>query len=102
MHNHVCTQSYARVGYAKAWNSSWQFVERFGCLQIPAVYKQLKQNKSTPISFSFPTEKDEGRCAHVCVRAITYMHTWYIRDKCICMGQDMYVVSGCVWICGWV
>lgn len=26
-------------GYKAAWNGSWQFLERHGCLRVPAIYK---------------------------------------------------------------
>lgn len=28
-------------GYTNAWNDSWQFVERFGCMEIPELYKKV-------------------------------------------------------------
>ena len=48
-------------GYANAWNMAWKYVERFGCMPIPALYKTMVMDEDTPIAFSLASEKDEGR-----------------------------------------
>ena len=49
-------------GYRAGWNDSWRYVERFGCMPIPPMYKELSMELKTPISFSMPSDKDEGIC----------------------------------------
>jgi len=49
-------------GFKKAWNESWSFVKRFGCVTIPATYKDVSMDLNAPIAFSLPSEKNEGIC----------------------------------------
>lgn len=61
-------------GFAAAWNSTWQFVGRFGCLRIPADFVSMSMTRDTPISFSLPCEKDEGICSLALVRFMVDKH----------------------------
>lgn len=65
-------------GFKHAWNSSWQYVERFGCLRIPPMYKGLVISESIPIAFCMPSEKDEGICPLALVRYLGEKHNTFV------------------------
>jgi energy-coupling factor transporter ATP-binding protein EcfA2 len=61
-------------GYRNAWNSSWQLIERYGCMQIPTIYKNIQHDTSTAIAFSLVNEKNEGICPLVLTRYLAETH----------------------------
>ncbi len=61
-------------GFAAACNASWRFVERFGCLRIPAEYANITMDASTPVSFCLPDEHDEGVCPLALLQWLTERH----------------------------
>lgn len=71
-------------------------MERFGCMPIPAVYKSLDQQLSTPISFSLPSEKDEGICP--LVRCLTVCAV--ICCACFLVVLGVVVLSCCLGLIG--
>jgi hypothetical protein len=71
--------SNAFTGFRAAWNDSWRYVERFGCMPIPPMYKSLTQEKDTPISFSMPSEKDEGICPLMLARFLGEKHNRFVQ-----------------------
>lgn len=65
-------------GYKEAWNLSWKFVDRFGCLPIPTLYKSMVMDFNTPITFSLPAEKDEGICPLALTRFLAEKHNRFV------------------------
>ena len=83
-------------GFQAAWNESWQHVERFGCMAIPALYKNMKMELSTPISFCLPNEKDEGICPLTLANFLGQNHNRFIErvDEYLLMRGDELQRSG--------
>jgi hypothetical protein len=84
--------STAFEGFANAWNQSWPFVKRFGCVTIPQVYKDVEMNLSTPISFSLASEKDEGICPLSLSQFLGQKHNHFVErvDELMLMrGNEM-------------
>lgn len=52
-------------GWAKAFNHSWKFIDRYKCLPLPNWCRNIVMTKDTPLSFSIPDEtgQDEGICS---------------------------------------
>jgi hypothetical protein len=65
-------------GFREAWNQSWIFVKRFGCVTIPAVYRDVEMSLDTPISFSLPSEKDEGICPLSLAQFLGQKHNHFV------------------------
>eukprot|EP01006_Ploeotia_vitrea_P051306 TRINITY_DN67549_c12_g1_i1.p2 TRINITY_DN67549_c12_g1~~TRINITY_DN67549_c12_g1_i1.p2 ORF type:complete len:642 (+),score=400.22 TRINITY_DN67549_c12_g1_i1:28-1926(+) len=79
-------------GFRQAWNTSWQFVERFGCMEIPALYKRVEMEPATPISFCLPGEKDEGICPLTLARFLGQQHNRFVEkvDEILLMrGEEL-------------
>jgi len=57
-------------GFSRAWNELFPFVHRYGCLEIPAIYREIVMDLSTPVIFCLPGEKDEGLCT---ISLVTFM-----------------------------
>lgn len=49
-------------GFAAVWNDSWANVQKYGCIQFPSDFNNLRMDRNVPISFSLPNEVDEGNC----------------------------------------
>jgi hypothetical protein len=84
--------SSAFAGFRDAWNQVWHFVDREGCLVIPALYKQMVMNEKTPITFSLPYEKDEGMCPLALARFLGERHNQVVHrvDEVLLMrGKDL-------------
>lgn len=83
-------------GFQLAWNEGWKFVERFNCTLIPEVYKQVRMDRSTPIAFSLPSEKDEGICPLQLARFLGEKHNRMVEmvDELLLMrGEDLQRAS---------
>ncbi len=79
-------------GCRDAWNQVWHFVDREGCLVIPALYKQMQMNDRAPITFSLPYEKDEGMCPLALARFLGERHNQVVHrvDEVLLMrGKDL-------------
>jgi hypothetical protein len=66
--------SSAFSGFCKAWNDIFSFVHRYGCLEIPATYREIQMDASKPMVFSLPCDKDEGLCTMGLVTFIKNKH----------------------------
>ncbi len=65
-------------GFRNAWSLAWPYVNRFGCMIIPPVYKQMEMTLDSPISFSLPCEKDEGICCVALTRYLCERHNAFV------------------------
>ncbi|MES1913984.1 MAG: hypothetical protein MHM6MM_006124, partial [Cercozoa sp. M6MM] len=65
-------------GFCQAWNAIWPHVDRFGCLELPRVYKALHMDASAAVSLTLPSEKDEGICPLMAMRAVVELHNEYV------------------------
>ena len=61
-------------GWAKSFNHSWKYIERYQCLPLPAWCKNVSMSKDTPLSFSIPDEQDEGICALALIQFLVDKH----------------------------
>lgn len=50
------------TGYSQAWNSSWNNVQKFGCIQFSPDFKSIQMGADVPLTFSLPNAMDEGNC----------------------------------------
>ena len=79
-------------GFSRAWSLSWQFVDRFGCMAIPSMYKNIVMSETLPISFCLPAEKDEGICALALTQFLVQKHNSLIEkvDEVMLMkGEEL-------------
>lgn len=65
-------------GACQAWNECMPFAEKYGCLQIPEVYRNVHLSEQTPLTFCLPAEKDEGICSLNLARFMGEKHNTYI------------------------
>eukprot|EP00455_Lapot_gusevi_P008910 TRINITY_DN1393_c0_g1_i11.p1 TRINITY_DN1393_c0_g1~~TRINITY_DN1393_c0_g1_i11.p1 ORF type:complete len:543 (+),score=276.56 TRINITY_DN1393_c0_g1_i11:197-1630(+) len=65
-------------GFRSAWNETWRFVDRYGCMPIPVLYKNVIMDPTTPITFCLPSEKDEGICPLALARFLGEKHNTFI------------------------
>jgi hypothetical protein len=72
------TWAEAFEGFKEAWNLSWPYVKRFGCVTIPQMYQDVSMDYKTPIAFSLPTEKDEGICPLSLAQFLGQKHNQFV------------------------
>jgi len=65
-------------GFEQAWNKSWTFVKRFGCTEIPAMYKDVKMSREAIIALSLPCQKDEGICPLALAQFLGQKHNQFV------------------------
>jgi len=53
----------AFIGFREAWNTLWQHVDRYTCMEIPQDWKTIVMDDKVPICFCLMDEKDEGICS---------------------------------------
>ena len=59
-------------GFERAWALAWQFVAKFTCEGLPAMYKEVTMGPDKTINLCLPAKEDAGVCATAlttCVRA---------------------------------
>jgi len=79
-------------GYREAWNTGWRFVERFGCLELPKVYKDVRLDAKQPITFCLPQEKNEGICALSLINYLCTRHNQFVEivyERLLMQGGNM-------------
>ena len=65
-------------GFQTCWNLAWSYVQRYGCLQIPSIYKNLTMNLDSKLVFTLPREKDEGLCILALTQYLSQLHNEFI------------------------
>lgn len=65
-------------GFCLAWNAAMPFAEKFGCLALPDVYKNVVAGAAMPLSFCLPAEKDEGICPMNLARFMGERHNAFV------------------------
>eukprot|EP01094_Clydonella_sp_ATCC50884_P029605 TRINITY_DN9326_c0_g1_i1.p1 TRINITY_DN9326_c0_g1~~TRINITY_DN9326_c0_g1_i1.p1 ORF type:complete len:2486 (-),score=415.42 TRINITY_DN9326_c0_g1_i1:106-7416(-) len=69
---------HAFAGWEEAWNSAWRFVDGFVCLEMPAIFKEIRMDRHTPLCFSLPGNRDEGTCAISFLRYLVEKHNQFL------------------------
>ena len=67
-------------GYKECWNSSWKYVDRFLCTEIPDIFRSIVMNDDSPLVFSLPDEKDEGICPLSFINYMTDKHNQFLEQ----------------------
>ena len=67
------------VGFTAAWNESWQYVQKYGCIRFPVDFNKVVMGESTALSFSLPNEQDEGNCPLALAHYLTDKHNSFVQ-----------------------
>ncbi len=61
-------------GFQTAWSMGWQFVSRFTCTELPAMYKEVTMGPEATINLCLPASEDAGICATALTTYLTTKH----------------------------
>jgi hypothetical protein len=64
----------AFMAFTEAWNSSWPYVKKHGCLQFSDEFNNFRMNMDAPVSFCLPNELDEGLCPTALTQYLVNKH----------------------------
>jgi hypothetical protein len=64
----------AFIAFADAWNSSWPYVKKYGCLQFSDEFNNFRMDLDAPVSFCLPNELDEGLCPTALTQYLVNKH----------------------------
>ena len=80
----------AYSSFETVWNLSWHRVERFGCQEVPALYKGQVMSPATPIAFSLPGESDEAMCPFYLAQYLVDQHNDFVQrvDQALLMRRQ--------------
>jgi hypothetical protein len=81
---------HAYESFETVWNLSWKHVERFGCQEVPDLYKGQVMSPSTPIAFSLPGESDEAMCPFYLSQYLIEQHNDFVQrvDQALLMRRQ--------------
>jgi len=65
--------------FKKAWNTGLKHVDRYTCLEIPAMFKDIQMSEKTPLCFSLADEGDEGVCMLALVQFMVDSHNKFLQ-----------------------
>ena len=60
--------------FCDAWNNSWSFVQKFGCLAFSSDFVHCRMELQTKFSFCLPNDKDEGLCPMALIEYLVSKH----------------------------